>query len=339
MTQDEIRKLLGGYATDALTDHERQSLFEAALEDQELFNALQNEDALKELLADPALRDDVRRALQTSTRDTHRTGFSWRRWGLGVAVPALVAVIVIAFMNHAKAPQPAQEARLSEPPAAPAPMASTLEPAPKVAAAPVAKKLPPTVQPSMPVKASTPIKPAGRAIASPVPSPTTTDFLAAVQRPIPDAVRQQFSAGLAQNGPFYRGPLVRYSLVRSGDAGDLVRVEVSTQTAGYLALYRLDAAGNWTRVYPENEPAQMILPDAPMQIPTTAIRITDAGSRLRLVLSPAAPTQVTKQLSEPAAGLIGGAANGVVRPAIAQQLRAPSPLPKPMVVDIPLGPN
>ena len=333
MTQDEIRKLLGGYATDALTDHERQSLFEAALEDQELFNALQNEDALKELLADPALRDDVRRALQTSTRDTRRTGFPWRRWGLGVAVPAVVALIVIAFMNHAKAPQPAQEARLSEPPAAPAPMALKLEPAPNVAAAPVAKKLSPTVQPSLPVKAT------GGAIATPVQSPTTTDFLAAAQRPIPDAVRQQFSAGRAQNGPFYQGPLVRYSLVRSGDAGDSVRVEVSTQTAGYLALYRLDAAGDWTRVYPENEPAQMILPDAPMQIPTTAIRIADAGSRLRLVLSPAAPTQVTKQLSEPSVGLLGGAANGVVRPAIAQQLRAPSPLPKPMVVDIPLGPN
>ncbi len=40
MTQDEIRKLLGGYATNALTADERRILFEAALEDQELFNAL-----------------------------------------------------------------------------------------------------------------------------------------------------------------------------------------------------------------------------------------------------------------------------------------------------------
>jgi hypothetical protein len=47
MTQDEIRKLLGGYATDALTADERRILFEAALEDQDLFNALQNEDALR----------------------------------------------------------------------------------------------------------------------------------------------------------------------------------------------------------------------------------------------------------------------------------------------------
>ena len=66
MTQDEIRKLLGGYATNALTANERQILFEAALEDQELFNALQNEDALRELLDDPVSREQVRRALQPS---------------------------------------------------------------------------------------------------------------------------------------------------------------------------------------------------------------------------------------------------------------------------------
>ena len=41
MTQDEIRKLLGGYATNELSADERRILFEAALEDQELFNALE----------------------------------------------------------------------------------------------------------------------------------------------------------------------------------------------------------------------------------------------------------------------------------------------------------
>ena len=63
MTQEEIRKLLGGYATNALSADERRILFEAALEDQELFNALQNEDALKELLDDPVLRDQMKSCL------------------------------------------------------------------------------------------------------------------------------------------------------------------------------------------------------------------------------------------------------------------------------------
>jgi len=36
MTQEEIHKLLGGYATNTLTEAERNALFAAALDDQEL---------------------------------------------------------------------------------------------------------------------------------------------------------------------------------------------------------------------------------------------------------------------------------------------------------------
>jgi hypothetical protein len=99
MTQDEIRKLLGGYATNALTADERRMLFEAALEDQELFNALENEDALRELLDDPASRDQVRQALAGPIA-SKRPGFWSRRWLLGVAIPAAAAVILIIMMNR-----------------------------------------------------------------------------------------------------------------------------------------------------------------------------------------------------------------------------------------------
>ncbi len=105
MTQDEIRKLLGGYATNALTANERQILFEAALEDQELFNALQNEDALRELLDDPISREQVRRALNIPNRAKSRPRFGSRRWLLGVAIPAVAAVILIAIMNRYNAPR------------------------------------------------------------------------------------------------------------------------------------------------------------------------------------------------------------------------------------------
>src|ERR1017187_7593148 len=40
MSREEIQKLLGGYATDTLSEAERRALFEAAIEDQELFDAL-----------------------------------------------------------------------------------------------------------------------------------------------------------------------------------------------------------------------------------------------------------------------------------------------------------
>ena len=150
MTQDEIRKLLGGYATDALSADERRILFEAALEDQELFNALQNEDALRELLDDPVSRDQVRRALAgpiASKPRPHfwsRPSFWSRRWLLGVAVPAVAAVIVIVIMNRANAPrliappvEVASDQLASSQVAAaprPAPLAMKLEPKEKVKA-------------------------------------------------------------------------------------------------------------------------------------------------------------------------------------------------------------
>ena len=59
MTKDEIRQLLAGFATNTLTETERRTLFEAALDDQELFDALQQEQALKDLLADPGSRAQI----------------------------------------------------------------------------------------------------------------------------------------------------------------------------------------------------------------------------------------------------------------------------------------
>jgi cytoskeletal protein RodZ len=360
MTQDEIRKLLGGYATNALSADERRTLFEAALEDQELFNALQNEDALRELLADPVLRDQVRSALATPTRTTPREGFSWRRWSLGVAITAAAAVIVIAVMNRAKAPepstQPVQMAR-AEP--------KQVEPAPEAAAPPVAEKrstpagaarqraipAPTLAAPTRAPSASNEV--ASKSEPEPPPAlkkqsirasrpqaaalqlesaqrdaaPAATSFGAASVAPvIPEAVRQQFAAGFAANAPLYQGPLVRFSVARGGQDGDAVRVDVSTAIAGYLALYHVDAAGNSKRVYPANGVATQVLPNIAMQIPINPVKV-DAGEKLRLVLVPAVAAGVV--------GALGGAVNNAVQP----EIRKPLPSSTPLVVEIPLGPN
>ena len=66
MKREDIRKLLGGYATGTLTEEERQALFEAALEDQELFDALAKEQPLRDLLEDPAARAQLLAALDDS---------------------------------------------------------------------------------------------------------------------------------------------------------------------------------------------------------------------------------------------------------------------------------
>src|SRR5579863_10622552 len=145
MTQDEIRKLLGGYATNALSADERRILFQAALEDQELFNALQDEDNLRELLADPVTREQVRQVLDAPDRQARRPSFWSRRWMFGVAIPAVAAVILVVVMNRANAPRliaPVQEIASAPPTqsretATPAP----ITPAPKLdASAPQAKK-------------------------------------------------------------------------------------------------------------------------------------------------------------------------------------------------------
>lgn len=61
---DDIRNLLGGYATGTLTEEEKKSLFEAALHDDALFAALADEQALKELLEDGAVRAQLLRATE-----------------------------------------------------------------------------------------------------------------------------------------------------------------------------------------------------------------------------------------------------------------------------------
>ena len=59
-------QILGGYATDTLTEEEKSQLFNAALQDQALFDALADEEAFKVLLADPKARERILASLQHS---------------------------------------------------------------------------------------------------------------------------------------------------------------------------------------------------------------------------------------------------------------------------------
>jgi len=59
-------QILGGYATDTLTEEEKRQLFEAALHEQTLFDALADEEALKALLADPEVRQRIVASLQAT---------------------------------------------------------------------------------------------------------------------------------------------------------------------------------------------------------------------------------------------------------------------------------
>lgn len=102
MRHEEIEKLLGGYATGTLTAQERKLLFEAALADQALFNALADEQALKELLDNPHARRRLLTALRVQASRPSALG-RLRQWlqppavrmvagGIAVAVLAVITV-------------------------------------------------------------------------------------------------------------------------------------------------------------------------------------------------------------------------------------------------------
>jgi hypothetical protein len=85
---DDPKRLVGGYATESLTEGERRDLLRAALQDQGLFDTLVEEEGLRELLADPAARERVLAGLD-------RPG-PWERWRAFFVRPATLADLLAA---------------------------------------------------------------------------------------------------------------------------------------------------------------------------------------------------------------------------------------------------
>ena len=133
MSPEEIKKLLGGYATGTLTAEEQQALFAAALEDQEIFDTLAREQALRDLLSDPASRAHLLAALDTPVRRTFHF-WEWLRRpavaGLAVAGIGGIAVLAVWQGMHTPTVKPAPQI-IAELKVQPAPAQSTAEvPAP-----------------------------------------------------------------------------------------------------------------------------------------------------------------------------------------------------------------
>jgi hypothetical protein len=92
MNREDVQKLLGGYATNTLTPAEREALFAAALEDQTLFDQLAREEALREVLQDPATRGELLAALDTRPQPWYRRFAAWLGQPAGMAAVAATAV-------------------------------------------------------------------------------------------------------------------------------------------------------------------------------------------------------------------------------------------------------
>ena len=98
MSEHDLEQLLGGFATNTLTVEERSRLYKTAMQDQQLFNALADEQALKELLSDPAVR---RRLLQALTQpDAPNVGTSlpwWARAQSTLSIPGTTDVEAVTL--------------------------------------------------------------------------------------------------------------------------------------------------------------------------------------------------------------------------------------------------
>ena len=139
MTRDEIRNLIGGYATGTLAEAERKLLFEAALEDQELFDELVREQALKDLLDQPGARQRLLRVLAPA-RAAKKPLWArpWPWVSAAVAAAALIGVILFQPPKTREIAQVRAPAPRAAVPAAPAPVPAEERAAPPVAPAPAA---------------------------------------------------------------------------------------------------------------------------------------------------------------------------------------------------------
>jgi hypothetical protein len=103
--REEIEQLLGGYAAGTLTPSEQKLLFDAAMEDQDLFNKLADEESLKELLDDPDsrayLRDAVGETLPPAKKEQKSAWSAW--WwpaaGLSAVAAGLALVTVVGIQK------------------------------------------------------------------------------------------------------------------------------------------------------------------------------------------------------------------------------------------------
>ncbi len=95
--------LISGHATDTLSAPERSQLYRAALDDQEIFDQLVEEEAWRQIFSSPGVRDRLLRALDEPAPSpgwlagikTWVEGLSMQPMALGTAAAALLAVALI----------------------------------------------------------------------------------------------------------------------------------------------------------------------------------------------------------------------------------------------------
>lgn len=341
MTRDDIDKLLGGYAAGTLTPGERQALFEAALEDQQLFENLATEEPLREILQDPAAKAQLLAALDERPAPWYRRLV---RPALGVAAAAAMVLMAVFVRYQPAKPEPVIIAETRHEPVRsfqpPLPVEKT--PLPTVLQSkPAALPLPPSLPAAPP-----PPPQSLDAIAPAAPPAPAVQNAAAPLAPAAQKVAEALSAGAAdaesakvataapmarvvpasRAGNFVSGgrdaPVgstlgLRYTVYKKSPAGELTEVDpqkelersdevvirFESNEPGFLSVSRLDVP-NGSRVI-ANERLQ---PSVPYTVPSTGtLRANGPGVNELLVRFSRQPQNALKREAAPA-GQAGGVA-------------------------------
>ena len=310
MSGEDIRKLLGGYATGTLSADEQKALFEAALHDEKLFAALADEHALREMLGDPGNRAALLRALAPQTR-----GWGWR-WmvPMGIAV-GLVVITSVIFVFQRPASRSTFETAKVVPNVAPNGVPIVVQPAlqPEVQAAQrasapessterrqVMERAPAAVsrrdvrEEAKPVALSTPFRDVPAPATAP-PAPAAMELRSAKKDSAEVKSETGIVAGSGGVDRLFTGQgvpgKVQYTILKRGadgqfkpvDAGstfqpsDAVRLNVEADEAGFLLVS-------------QKEPAKMLFQGAvrkqvPVTIPATGwLDLSNRGA-LRIMFS------------------------------------------------------
>jgi hypothetical protein len=246
MSPEDIKKLLGGYATGTLTAEEQEALFAAALEDQELFDALAREQSLRDLLRDPAARAELLGALDTPV--SRAAGFwQWLRRPmmapLAVAAVAEIALVSVAVWKgtHVARPAPVMVAELKRPEAAPAlPQAPANSPAGKPADAPVAA--------TAEKKVALP--------AAPLREPEVSPRATIADRPAPAAAdnlrKDQIVAGVPPPPPAPAAAAPVFMMARKAEADATASGQLAGVTSGAI---QKEVASDARAIFYANQPA------------------------------------------------------------------------------------
>ncbi|MCC6345183.1 MAG: hypothetical protein IT166_23480 [Bryobacterales bacterium] len=268
---DNIRQMIGGYASGNLSPREKEKLFDAALHDQHLFDALMDEQVLKDFLEQPGVKAGLLDALQPKPSLWSRLT-RWFPPAYAAAGALAAAVLIVVVINRSSPRQKAVQMAQSPPSAA-----RTITPS--VPSPPLAARREPAPQPRerKNIEASPPIPNAPQ---SPMPqerldeSRQSKPALGQLSKKEQEPLREEAQQSRPTNAPAPAGPAgviggfpasapppspalsLTYTLLRQDPDGrylpvttpsvsgtDSLRLEVTPNSDGVLYLYSRNEAG------------------------------------------------------------------------------------------------